>query len=82
MFRGARRVVIARKDVPAAEAKGGALHVTHAGGTAVFERGAAAKWAEKIRDPKGLLDKLGVKPGARGAVAGVDDPDFRAPRAL
>lgn len=37
----------------------------------------AAKWAAKIVSPKGRLDKLGVKPGARVTVLGVRDADFR-----
>lgn len=47
------------------------------GETAVFELGKdAAKWAEKIRNPRGLLDKLGVKAGASVAVLGVEDSEF------
>lgn len=57
----------------------GALTIRHAGGRAVLEfgeRAAAEKWAAKIRSPKSLIDKLGVKPGSRVAVLGVDDADF------
>lgn len=36
----------------------------------------AAKWAEKIRNPKSLLDKLGVKAGQRVSVIGEVDGDF------
>ena len=46
---------------------------------ASFELGLyAAKWAEKIKNPKGLLDKLGVKPEYAVAVVGVDDASFLA----
>ncbi len=38
----------------------------------------AANWAEAILNPKGRLDKLGVKPGQRIAVLHLDDPDFAA----
>lgn len=38
----------------------------------------AAIWAEKITQPKTLLDKLGVKPGHNVAVLGVRDADFLA----
>ncbi|MEO7091932.1 MAG: DUF3052 domain-containing protein [Polyangiales bacterium] len=38
----------------------------------------AEKWAEKIRTPRSLLDKLGVKDGMRVAVRGVDDASFLA----
>jgi hypothetical protein len=41
------------------------------GGTLALELGrAAAKWAEKIRNPPSRLAKLGVKPGARVALVG------------
>lgn len=36
----------------------------------------AAKWAEKIRNPKSVLDKLGVKPGQRVAALGALDDGF------
>jgi hypothetical protein len=51
--------------------------VTYGGGHAVFELGAnAAKWADRIRNPRSLIDKLEVKPGAAVAVLGVDDASF------
>lgn len=77
----------ARLDIPfaairsAAAGAGGKLTITHAGGRAILElgdRAVAEKWALKITRPKGLIDKLGVKPGARVVVLGVDDPEFAA----
>lgn len=48
-------------------------------GRVVLHLGAhAAKWADKISNPKSLLDKLGVKSGLRVVVLGVKDPDFLA----
>lgn len=38
----------------------------------------AAKWADKIQNPKSLLDKLGVKPGLSLAVLGIKDAEFLA----
>lgn len=38
--------------------------------------GDAAKWAEKIRNPKSVLDKLGVKAGQRVSVVGKVDESF------
>jgi hypothetical protein len=38
----------------------------------------AAPWAERIRTPKPLIDKLGIKPGARVVVLGVRDEDLLA----
>jgi len=47
--------------------------------TALFELGpSATKWAEKLRNPRSRLDKLGVKPGMRVALLGVDDEEFLA----
>jgi hypothetical protein len=33
--------------------------------------------ADKLRNPKGLLDKLGVKPGMRVSLLGLDDEEFK-----
>lgn len=75
LFRGETRLRIPLKSVKDVAVKDGALHVTHADGVAVLALGdaAAAKWAEKIRSPRTLADKLGVKAGMRVAVLGVDD---------
>jgi hypothetical protein len=61
----------------------GALEVTGPDGTAILHLGQAAaeKWYAKIRYPKSVLDKLGVKPGMRVAVLGIDDPAFLEPLA-
>ena len=78
LFRGSFRLKIPLKDISSAEAKRGALTVKFPEGTAVFELGVQAeKWALKIRYPRSLLDKLGVKPGAKISVLGVADADFR-----
>jgi hypothetical protein len=39
---------------------------------------AAASWVDAITNPKGRLDKLGVKPRLRLAVLNLDDVDFSA----
>ena len=79
IFRGTFRLSISRKTITKADASDGTLRVTFPDGVAVFELGpTAAKWAEKIRNPPSLLDKLGVKPGMRVAVLGVDDESFLA----
>jgi hypothetical protein len=76
-FRGRFRLRIPFDQVRSAEARGGRLEVRFAESLAVFELGRdAERWALKIRYPRGLLDKLGVKPGARVSVLGLDDPDF------
>jgi hypothetical protein len=77
LFRGDFRLSIAFKETTSLEAKNGELHVTFPGGTAVFTLGPLAeKWATKIRNPKGLIDKLGVKPGSQVVVLGVADESF------
>ncbi|MGH7711084.1 MAG: DUF3052 family protein [Gemmatimonadaceae bacterium] len=71
------RVKIPFADIQRLEAKDGQLAITHRGGSATIYLGSAAlKWAEKIRNPRSLMDKLGVKAGMRVAVVGVDDADF------
>ena len=55
------------------------MHVTWSGGEASFPLGAEAEtWAEKIRNPPGRLDKLGVKPGLVLAVVGPLEEAFVA----
>lgn len=81
-LRGPHRLDLPFKAVTAAVVKpGGALHLTHAGGALVLEftdAATAEKWAQRIRSPKGLLDKLGLKPESRVAVLGVTDAEFLA----
>jgi hypothetical protein len=77
LFRGDFRLKVPLAEITKADVKGGALTIAWKGGQARLELGAAApRWAEKIRNPRGLLDKLGIKPGARVAVLGLDDPAF------
>jgi hypothetical protein len=78
-FRGSFKLKIPFSEIHSAEAKKGWLHVAHDGGTAALQLGAAAElWALKIRYPRGLIDKLGIKPDSRVAVLGVTDESFRA----
>jgi hypothetical protein len=78
LFRGEPRLRIPFAEIRGLEARDGRLRVETAQVVAVFELGReAAAWAEKIRNPRGLMDKLGVKPGARVALVGVDDAAFR-----
>jgi len=79
IFRGEFRLAIPRKAITEVDATDGTLRVTFPEGTARFELGpAAVKWADKIRNPPSLLDKLGVKAGMRVAVLGVHDESFLA----
>jgi hypothetical protein len=76
---GGTRLTIPLRSIASVAARGDTLTISHGGGTAVFAIGpAAARWAEKLRNPRSLLDKLGVKPGMKIAVIGVADEHFLA----
>jgi len=80
---GGFRLRIPFKDVERADAAGGRLTVHFAGDAATFHLGpSAATWAERIRAPKPLIDKLDVRPGARvalvGATRGTGQEELRA----
>lgn len=77
VFRGDYRLRIPFKEMRSVAAAGGDLRIDFADGTAIFELGSQAeKWAQKILHPKILLDKLGVKPGMRVSVLGLEDDTF------
>jgi Protein of unknown function (DUF3052) len=79
IFRGDFRIKIPFNQITSLEAADGELRVGYDGAMAVFELGRyAEKWAEKIRNPRGLLDKLGVKPGMSVVVLGVEDAEFES----
>jgi hypothetical protein len=80
IFRGRDfRLKIPFKEIASLDASDGELSVGYNGAVAVFELGREAeKWATKIRNPRGLLDKLGVKAGMRVCVLGVQDDDFES----
>jgi hypothetical protein len=76
-FRGETRLRITLRDVTAVSAEHGTLRIEHANGVASFLLGDLAEaWAEKIRSPRTLADKLGVTRGMRVAVIGVDDEEI------
>lgn len=73
IFRGERRLVIPFARIRSIGAADGRLTIDDY----VFELGEdAAKWAEKIRNPKSVIQKLGVKAGQNVAVVGVEDASF------
>lgn len=75
-FRGAFRLNLPIGNAKV-EARDGELLVQSPLGEGAFELGpASAKWATQIQNPKGRLEKLGVKSGMRVEVAGVVDKDF------
>ena len=78
IFRGDFRLAILFKNLTAVEAEDGELRLAFPEGTAIFELGPLAdKWALKIRHPKSLLDKLGIKPDSQVALVGLRDEGFR-----
>lgn len=73
VFRGGDfRLKIPLQSIRAVEAKGGTLVVRHGEAEeARLELGAhAAKWKEKIANPKSRIDKLGVRAEQRVAIVG------------
>ncbi len=79
-FRGTFRVRMPFAELRSVDLRGGTLVLTSGRGTLELDLGPAEAraWEGQIARPKPLLDKLGVKPGARVAVLGVRDEDFLA----
>lgn len=79
LFRGDERLRIPLRTIDSVREEDGELIVRFGGDEATFVLGPkAARWAERIRNPKSLLDKLGVKPDSRVAVLDVSDQAFLA----
>jgi hypothetical protein len=78
LFRGdGLRLRIAYSTITDVRAAEGVLEVDHDGATSTFDLGdAAARWADRIKNPKTVIDKLGVKPGQRVALRGMDADGF------
>jgi hypothetical protein len=77
IFRGDFRIAILFRQIRSLRASGGKLSIRFADGEATFHLGPQAeKWADKIRNPKSLLDKLGVKPESKVVVLNVEDKAF------
>jgi hypothetical protein len=75
LFRGRERRVFQGEALKGVRAEGGDLVLADGSRFALGER-QAASWADAIANPKGRLDKLGVKTGMRIAVLGVADEAF------
>ena len=80
IFRGAFRLVIPLAEIHSIAVRDDDLLVSFGKESASFTLGAseAGKWLKAIRNPKSVLDKLGVKAGHRVAVVGLASPTFRA----
>jgi hypothetical protein len=76
--------IIVRGRIPfsaitSAKADGGRLVLRTSSGDIELDIGSSAeRWVEKIKSPKSLIDKLGVKRDANVSVLGVDDAEFLA----
>src|SRR5262245_7341770 len=76
-FRGDFRFDIPYERMKSVTAARGGLEVRTADEIAKLELGAKAEtWALKIRYPKPVIDKLGVKAGQVVSVLGIDDDEF------
>ena len=77
LFRGNERIRIELRDIKKAAASDGTLTIAAKTGTLVLHLGADAdKWAHAIANPKGRIEKLGVKKGMRVSALGVTDAPF------
>jgi hypothetical protein len=72
LFRGAQRRVFEGEELKGLRAEGADLVLADGSRFALGEKQAAG-WADAILNPKGRMDKIGVKAGMRAAVMGVSD---------
>jgi len=73
IFRGKERRVYDADALAGVRAEGADLVLADGARFTLGEKQALA-WADAILNPKGRMDKIGVKPGMRVAVMGVKDP--------
>src|SRR5262249_40594214 len=78
IFRGddAKRLRIPIATIRSLDALRGVLSVVHAGGRASFSVPSPERWADRIRSPKGRLDKLGIFEGSVVHVRGAAEPEL------
>jgi len=77
MFRGRERRVFEGEALKGVRAEGADLVLADGARFSLGEK-QALSWAEAILNPKGRMDKIGVKPGMRAAILGVADPTLSA----
>jgi len=79
VFRGGATITLKFSEIFKAEANAGWLDLQTGRGLLLFELGPKAEvWAEKIKNPKALVDKLGVDAQKKVAIVGKLDEDLRA----
>jgi len=77
LFRGDFRARVPFREISGIETKQGVLTLEWPGGRLALSLGdAAEKWAEAIRHPKTVVEKLGIKPGLKVVVLGGFDAGF------
>ena len=77
IFRGERRLVIPFAKISRVEVSQSMLKLSFDRGSAEFELGAhAVRWAEKIRNPKSVIEKIGIRTGHIVSVVHLDDESF------
>jgi hypothetical protein len=73
------RASVAFSDLLGTEVADGWLELRTAAGTTRLQLGAdAQKWADRIRNPPSVMDKLGIGPGTAVRLLGAVDPSLRA----
>jgi hypothetical protein len=78
LFRGERRLAIPLAQIRSIQAARGTLSIEFGDSEAALELGAeAAKWLDRIKNPKSVLQKLGIKPGQCVALVQLEEPGFR-----
>ncbi len=79
IVRGGVREMIPFTAIIRVEVVGKRLVLTHGSGQTTLHLGPlAARWSERIRNPRSRLDKLGVKPAMKVSVVRLTDPGFKA----
>lgn len=77
LFRGDFRLKIKLSDITSIRVVSGKLVITFSEGRAVFHLGEKTEvWADKIKHPKSVIDKLGVRASSRIAILGIEDRKF------
>ena len=77
IFRGDFRLKILLKEIKKLKASKDELRILFPKGEAIFVLGAqTAKWAQQILHPKSVIEKIGVRNGAKAVVIHVNDKDF------
>jgi hypothetical protein len=76
-FRGEFKVTIPFASIRHLNETDGKLSVTFNAGTLILDLGpAATKWADNIKKPKSLVEKLGIKDEMKVSIQGIRDKEF------